>query len=213
MPWEWMAKGMLLGLSIAAPVGPISILCIRKTIAGGFRTGLSSGLGAATADAVYGTVAGLGLSALTAALLDYSLALQVLGGLFICYLGLKSLLLVPDKEDAQRAQPAPPASALRSYTMTFLLTLSNPMTILFFLGVFGASGILLSHTGNNIPFLVGGVFLGSAAWWILLAGAAALFRSKLLQGRYRLIIFNKLSGVVLLTFGVVALVKSAASFI
>ncbi|WP_312151569.1 LysE family translocator, partial [Paenibacillus odorifer] len=105
MPWEWMAKGMLLGLSIAAPLGPISILCIKKTLSSGFKTGLCCGLGAATADAVYGSIAGFGLSALTAFLVDYKTVLQALGGLFICYLGMKSLLEPPDTDSTAPNSP------------------------------------------------------------------------------------------------------------
>ncbi|WP_238652430.1 LysE family translocator [Paenibacillus piscarius] len=213
MPWEWITKGMLLGLSIAAPVGPISVLCIRKTMARGFQAGLFSGLGAATADAVYGILAGFSLTALTAALMDYKILLQVLGGLFICGFGIQSLFQLPAKEAPQSPPSPPPAGTLGSYAITFLLTLSNPMTIMFFLGVFSASGILVSHTLTNMLSLVAGVFLGSALWWVFLAGAAALLRNHLLGGRMRLSIFNKVSGGIMCAFGVVTLVKSAAWFI
>ncbi|WP_340021694.1 LysE family translocator [Paenibacillus sp. FSL K6-1096] len=210
MPWEWITKGLLLGLSIAAPVGPISVLCIRKTMARGFRAGLFSGLGAATADAVYGILAGFGLTALTAALMDYKIALQVLGGLFICGFGIQSLFQVPAKE---APQTPPSAGMLGSYAITFLLTLSNPITIMFFLGVFSASGILVSHTLTNMLSLVAGVFLGSALWWVFLSGAAVLFRNHLLEGSLKLSIFNKVSGGIMCAFGVVTLVKSALWFI
>lgn len=210
MPWEWITKGMLLGLSIAAPVGPISVLCIRKTIARGFRAGLCSGLGAATADAVYGILAGFGLTALTAALMDYKIALQVLGGLFICWFGIQSLFQVPAK---QAPQAPPSAGMLDSYAITFLLTLSNPMTIMFFLGVFSATGILVSHTLPDMLSLVAGVFLGSALWWVFLSGAAALLRDHLLEGSLKLSIFNKVSGAMMCAFGIVTLVKSAAWFV
>lgn len=205
MSWEWMAKGILLGLSIAAPVGPISILCVKKTMSSGFKIGLISGLGAATADAVYGIIAGFGLSAITAFLMDYRTVLQILGGLFISYLGIKSLLLAPGTD---HTEPAPRKSSLNSYMVTFLLTLSNPMTIVFFLGVFGASGILLSHTSTGMPLLVGGIFLGSALWWVFLTWITALFKINLTEGRFRLTLFNKLAGLVMLCFGVIALVES-----
>lgn len=205
MSWEWMAKGIVLGLSIAAPVGPISILCVKKTMSSGFKIGLISGLGAATADAVYGIIAGLGLSAITAFLMDYRTVLQILGGLFISYLGIKSLLLASGTENAE---PAPRKSSLNSYMVTFLLTLSNPMTIIFFLGVFGASGVLLSHTSTGMPLLVGGIFLGSALWWVFLTWITALFKINLTEGRFRLALFNKLAGLVMLCFGVIALVES-----
>lgn len=205
MSWEWMAKGILLGLSIAAPVGPISILCVKKTMTSGFKTGLFSGLGAATADAVYGSIAGLGLSALTTFLIEYKTVLQAIAGLFICYLGIKSLLHTPATGSAE---PHSKKCSLNSYAVTLLLTLSNPMTIVFFLGVLGASGILLSHTSSDIPFLVVGVFLGSTLWWICLTGTASLFRINMTVERSKLSLFNKLSGLVMLYFGVVALIQS-----
>jgi threonine/homoserine/homoserine lactone efflux protein len=206
MSWEWMARGVLLGLSIAAPVGPISILCIKKTMNSGFKTGLFCGLGAATADAIYGCIAGLGLSTLTAFLVDYKTILQVLGGLFICYIGMKSLLFTPGARNS--IETYSPKSSLNSYAVSLLLTLSNPMTIIFFLGVFSASGIHLSHSGSDMPFLIGGVFLGSTLWWICLIGSTALFRTKMTVRHSKQTLFNKLSGLVMLSFGIIALIQS-----
>ncbi|MDQ0492822.1 LysE family translocator [Paenibacillus brasilensis] len=205
MSWKWMVKGILLGLSIAAPLGPVSILCVKKTMISGFKTGLLSGLGAATADAVYGSIAGLGLSALTNFLIEYKTVLQAIAGLFICFLGIKSLLHTPTTE---RSEPHSRECSLNSYAGTLLLTLSNPMTIVFFLGVFGASGILLSHTSSDIPFLIVGVFLGSALWWVCLTGTASLFRINMTVERSKLSLFNKLSGMVMLYFGLIALIQS-----
>lgn len=205
MAWEWIAKGILLGLSIAAPVGPISILCIKKTLNSGFKAGLCCGLGAATADAAYGSIAGFGLSSLITFLVDYTTVLQVFGGLFICYLGIKSLRVTPG---TRSTEPDSKASALKSYMVTLLLTLSNPMTILFFLGVFSASGVLLSYSSSNLPFLVGGVFLGSVLWWTFLTGSTAIFRNKMPLGSSKLHFINKLSGLVMLSFGVIALITA-----
>lgn len=209
MTWEWVLKGALLGFSIAAPVGPISILCIKKTLRFGFKAGVFSGLGAATADAVYGIIAGYGISTIMVVLADYTLLLQTLGGLFICFLGIQSLLK-PSKEIAS----APPdiKNAVRSFAMTLLLTLSNPMTVVFFLGVFSASGVLMSHSGSEIPLLVGGVFIGSAGWWIGLTGATALVKMNMSANWVqRLSLFNKISGLVMLAYGLIALYRSAHS--
>lgn len=204
--WEWLAKGILLGLSIAAPVGPISILCVKKTLTSGFKTGLFCGLGAATADAIYGSIAGFGLSAVTSLLMEYKTVLQAAGGLFICYLGIRSLLLAPRTESVETS--AEKDSSLRSYVMTLLLTLSNPITIVFFLGVFGASRILMSQSGTGMPAFIGGVFLGSGLWWVCLTGAAAVFRINLSTSYRRFNLFNKLSGVVMLCFGIPALAQA-----
>ncbi|NUU62255.1 LysE family translocator [Paenibacillus agri] len=206
MTWEWLAKGILLGVSIAAPVGPISILCIKETLTSGFKNGLSCGLGAATADAIYGCIAGLGLSTLTTFLVDYKTLLQALGGLFICYLGMKSLLSTPRMRSSTESYS--PKNLLNTYIVTLLLTLSNPMTIVFFLGVFSASGVQLSHNNSDMPFLIGGVFLGSVIWWICLVGSTTLFRSKMTAGGSKQTLFNKLSGLVMLSFGILALIQS-----
>ncbi|AZK47479.1 LysE family translocator [Paenibacillus lentus] len=198
---EWIWKGIILGLSIAAPVGPISIICIKKTLASGMRVGLYSGLGAATADAVYGLIAGFGLIWVSDFLLQFKGTIQLLGGLFICYLGIKFMRSgghIPIEEQVARQSP------FSSYIVTFLLTLSNPMTILLFIGIFGASGILFSQTPYDVPLLVGGVFFGSMLWWLLLVGIVAFLKSSLFKAR-SLAFINKLSGLVMICFGVSAL--------
>ncbi|RRJ66984.1 LysE family translocator [Paenibacillus oralis] len=204
MAWEWLFKGVLLGLAIAAPLGPIGIYCIQKTLSSGFKSGLFSGLGAATADAVYGSVAGLGLSSFISYLMGYKALFQGLGGLFICYLGIKFFINTPQVH--LQKQPVP-KSTLNSYTVTFLLTLSNPMTIVSFLGIFSVSGIVSSSaSGKGIPLLICGIFLGSVLWWLLLVSAVSFFHAKILNAP-RLSIFNKLSGLVMLGFGVSALIQ------
>lgn len=203
MSWEWIVKGILLGLSIAAPLGPISIMCINKTLVSGYKTGLFSGLGAATADAIYGSMAGLGLTFLTNFFMEYKVLLQCLGGLFICYLGIKTFLHTPNVHTSE--QPAK-KSLFHSYSVTFLLTLTNPMTILFFLGVFGASGLIVSQTRWDMSLLVGGVFLGSMLWWAFLISAIAFFRINLIN-RSMFSLLNKLSGLVLIGFGVSSIIQ------
>lgn len=209
MNWEWLLKGALLGFSIAAPVGPISILCIKNTLRFGFKTGVFSGLGAATADAAYGIIAGCGLTAIMVALTDYTLILQASGGLFICLIGIKTLLKPAEEMTADSPGIK---NAIRSFMVTLLLTLSNPMTIVFFIGVFTASGVAGSQSGLDIPLMVGGVFIGSAGWWIGLTGAIALLRRNMTQSwMKRLSLFNKMSGLVMLAFGLYGLYHSTYS--
>lgn len=207
MAWEWIVKGILLGLAIAAPLGPISILCIKKTLSSGFKNGLISGLGAATADAIYGSIAGFGLSSLTNFLIEYKVFLQCVGGLFICYLGIKSFLHAPNVHLHEQYSQN---SKLNSYSGTFFLTLFNPMTIVFFLGVFSAFGIFFSHTRWDIPFLVGGIFLGSIIWWIFLVSTTTFIKINMVR-RSNLSLFNKLSGLVMICFGISALIQSFKS--
>ena len=193
-------RGLAIGFAIAAPVGPIGVLCIRRTLADGRLTGLACGLGAATADAGYGAVAGFGLTAVSSLLVRQQTAFQIVGGLFLCCLGIKTFLSRPAGQPAATRN----ASLTGAYVSTLLLTLTNPMTILSFAAVFAGLG-LGSGTEDYVAatFLVSGVFIGSAIWWLLLSGGVGLLRGKLdLQWLPWL---NRLSGLVLAVFGLIAL--------
>lgn len=193
-------RGLVIGFSIAAPVGPIGVLCIRRTLAEGQLYGLVSGLGAATADALYGCVAAFGLTFISSFLIGHKLWLGLIGGLFLLYLGVKTLLSKP-AEDAARAEGK---GLLGAYISIFLLTLTNPMTILSFVAIFAALG-LGSATGSyaSALILVLGVFCGSALWWLLLSGGVGLFRNKF--NARGLLWVNRISGVVITLFGIIAL--------
>lgn len=197
----FLLKGLILGFSIAAPVGPIGILCIRRTLASGMGYGLISGLGAATADAVYGMIAAFGLSLLTQLLIDHSTYLQFGGSLFLFYLGYSII----------RAQPATkPAEAQgnnyrMAYFSTLVLTLTNPMTILSFGAVFAGVGLIGGRDFADAASLVAGVFGGSALWWLVLSGTVHSVRS-LVKGSVFLWI-NRLSGMIMLAFGLVTLLS------
>lgn len=207
-------KGLVLGLSIAIPVGPIGILCIRRTLAMGQWVGLVSGLGAATADGLYGCIAGFGLTAIADFLVGQSIWLRIFGGLFLCYLGVTTFLAKPASEPAMQTETAadtgPAAdgytgrSLLSAYLSTLALTLTNPATIFSFIGIFAGLGIVESGQDYATSgVLVAGVFAGSAGWWLILSSAVSLFRSWLTPARMRWL--NRLSGTVLLIFGIVAL--------
>jgi threonine/homoserine/homoserine lactone efflux protein len=199
MGLETLLRGLLIGFSIAAPVGPIGVLCIRRTLADGRATGLAVGLGAATADAVYGAIAGFGLTAVSSLLVRQQGVLRLVGGLFLRYLGLRTFLASP----AQDAARAGGAGLLGAFTSTFGLTLANPATILSFVAVFAGLGIAGAGSWREATVLVAGVFLGSALWWLLLSGAVGALRSRLDLRALRWI--NRLSGLVLLGFGIIAL--------
>jgi threonine/homoserine/homoserine lactone efflux protein len=183
-------QSLLLGFSIAAPVGPIGILCIQTTARHGRRAGLLTGLGAAAADAVYGAVAACGLTAATSALAGTSAWLKPAGGLFLLWLGLRTWLAPPPE-----AAPPMPA-AHRSFARTFLLTLTNPITMLAFTAMFGTLG-----AAGTPAVVVAGVFAGSMAWWLLLTAVVGAVR----MNQARLSWLNGLSGMVLAGFGVSAL--------
>src|SRR5262245_4777720 len=131
MDLSLLLRGLIIGFSIAAPVGPIGVLVIRRTLAEGRVAGLVTGLGAATADALYGCIAGFGLTVIAELLVSQTLWVRLIGGLFLCYLGVRSFLAAP----AERAASAAGANLLGAYLATFALTLSNPTTILSFIAV------------------------------------------------------------------------------
>ncbi|MGH8441967.1 MAG: LysE family transporter [Nevskiaceae bacterium] len=171
----FLAKGIAIGFAIAAPVGPIGVLCIRRTFAEGRASGLVTGLGAATADAFYGAVAAFGLTAISSFLLDFQHWLKLGGGLFLCVLGVKTFLARPAAAGA-RMQGKGLAQA---YAATVVLTLTNPATILSFIAVFAGAGLGQKSYGSaEAATLVTGVFLGSAAWWLLLSGFVDRWRRK-----------------------------------
>jgi threonine/homoserine/homoserine lactone efflux protein len=198
-----LVRGIVIGFSIAAPVGPIGVLCIRRTLAGGRAAGLVSGLGAATADAAYGCVAGFGLTFISGVLMGGEFWFRLIGGAFLVFLGVRTLLARPAGEAAAAAGGSGLAGA---YASTFFLTLTNPMTILSFMAVFASLGV--ANAGGDYgsaAMLVLSVFIGSALWWFGLSGLVSLFRSRI--GARALQWVNRISGVIIVGFGLFALVQ------
>jgi len=198
----FLLKGMALGFSIAAPIGPIGILCIRRTLTEGRAHGLVSGLGAATADAMYGMVAAFGLTFVSSLLIGQQTWLSLIGGAFLCYLGVRTFLSKP----AERGASTQRGGLLGAYASTLFLTLTNPMTIMFFAAVFAGLGI--ANTPNTYPssgLLVTGVFLGSSLWWLVLTSGSSLFLGKFSSRHWHWI--NRLSGLVLIVFGIASLLS------
>jgi threonine/homoserine/homoserine lactone efflux protein len=217
-----LARGALIGFAIAAPVGPVGLLCIRRTFAHGARTGLASGLGAATADAMYGLVAALGVSAVAALLLEHAALLRIVGGLLMAGLGVAALA---------RARAMPPASApcgsqlpasghapasargatagglLGAFGTTFALTASSPMTILSFAGLLAALAPPEGSVRGGLV-LVAGVFAGSIAWWALLVGGVSASRRAVSPRMLRII--EAVSGIALLAFAAWSLITGMA---
>jgi threonine/homoserine/homoserine lactone efflux protein len=198
----FLVKGLVIGFSIAAPVGPIGMLCIRRTLGDGRVAGLLSGLGAATADAIYGCIAGFGVVFVSTILLTQQVWLRLVGGVFLCYLGARTFLASPE----ERISATNPLGLAGIYLSTFFLTLTNPMTIISFAAIFAALGVG-NTSGSYISAvtLVVGVFVGSALWWLILSSIVSLFRSKLKPGWLKWV--NRLSGLVILGFGVLAILS------
>jgi threonine/homoserine/homoserine lactone efflux protein len=202
MDGSFFIRGLLIGLSIAAAVGPMSILCIQRTLQRGQRYGLISGLGIATADAAYGCIAAFGLTLITQFLVNQQFWIRLLGGLFLAYLGIRTLLSKP----AERAATAKASSFISAYISTFLLTLTNPTTILSFVAIFAGIGVGgASKSYASASAVVLGVFVGSVLWWCILTSIVNFLRAGFTATW--LLWMNRVSGSVILLFGILALVS------
>ena len=202
MDIAFLGRGLVVGFAIAAPVGAIGLLCIRRTLTHGRLVGFISGLGAATADALYGLVAALGLTSVSSVLIEYQGWVRLVGGLLLCYLGV-------------RAATARPAAVVRvpsgrglvvAYSSTLVLTLTNPSTILSFAAVFAGLGLVDTNGDwRSAGLLVLGVFLGSALWWLLLSGGIGILHQSVTPLQLRWV--NRLSGAGLAGFGLLVLLS------
>lgn len=212
-----LLKGIAMGIAIAAPVGPIALLCIRRTLAQGRLIGLATGFGAATADGLYGMVAAFGLTALSDLLVNNTNFLQLMGGIFLCYLGLTAFFSKPTTVTTTLTPSPLPSlkssSLLPAYASTVALTLTNPATILSFVALFAGLGITQTSYANSAT-LVFGVFTGSVLWWLVLVSGVIYLRDRLTP--QRLAKFNQVSvkvfGVLILGFGIAALAFSIGQF-
>jgi threonine/homoserine/homoserine lactone efflux protein len=197
------AKGVVIGFVIAAPVGPIGILCARRTLTHGRRAGFASGMGAATADAIYGFIAAFGLTVIADFVTGHQFWLRALGGSALTVLGLRAFLAGPVRK-CDLPRTARHYAGL--YSSTFFLTLTNPMTIFSFAAVFagfglaGAKGSVLSS-----GLLVLGVFLGSALWWLFLVGVFSIYRKRFHD--HQLGWVNRIAGVIIGGSGIFALLS------
>lgn len=197
-----LLKGLIIGFVIAAPVGPIGILCIQRSLHDGFKIGLMTGIGAALADGTYGIIAGFGLAAVSSMLIAQQFWIRVIGGLFLLYLGIKLLLTPPRERSKTGSRDSSPWHACAT---TYFLTITNPMTILSFVAIFAGLGLgSTSIAYTDAIFLVAGVTLGSAFWWLLLSGGVAYILHKRIS-QFFMRIINWISGGIILAFGLYAL--------
>jgi threonine/homoserine/homoserine lactone efflux protein len=178
MEVEVFIKGIILGFFIAAPVGPIGVLCIHRTLKYGRFAGFFSGLGAAVADSIYATIAAFGLTFISKLFAEGEFYFQCAGGLFLIYLGWKTFFVKTSQEIGSIAH----ITLFKDFSSTFFLTITNPMTILTFLAVFAGFGLSCIHGDHkkSIAFILG-VFLGSSAWWFFLSEGVSLFRRNISQ--------------------------------
>ncbi len=205
---SFLLKGLLVGVIIAVPTGPVGVLCIRRTIFHGRRAGFMSGLGAATADAVFGIIAGFGLTVVSDWLLGYQDWLRVGGGGFLLYVGISAFTADPLAGTQKQRDPE---GLLADYASTFALTLTNPITILAFLAIFAAIGFTGDEATLARAALLGlGVWLGSLLWWAGVAFGAGMVR--LSFHRHHLVWINRGSGGILVLSGVALLGSVAVQY-
>jgi threonine/homoserine/homoserine lactone efflux protein len=201
-----LLKGVAVGIVIALPVGPVGVLCVRRTLFDGPTYGFVSGLGAATADTIFGIIAGFGITIVRDFMLRYQDWFAAAGGLFLLYVGVKALLYADDTE------PEPVHDEARyfgAFVSTFALTITNPITILAFAGIFAKVGVSKDAGLLDVAVLVAGVFLGSLLWWLGLSFGIAGIRR---VGTVRLVWLNRISGAILALSGLGLLAAAFLAF-
>jgi threonine/homoserine/homoserine lactone efflux protein len=190
-----LLKGIAVGIVIALPVGPVGVLCVRRTLFEGPTYGLISGLGAATADTIFGIIAGFGLTIVRDFMLRFQNWFGAAGGVFLLYVGIRALLRRGDEDP----EPVEGEALFAAYVSTFALTITNPITILAFAAIFAKVGVSAEGGYLDTGALVAGVFCGSLLWWLGLSfGIAALRR---VVRTVRLVWLNRISGTILTLSG------------
>lgn len=196
-----LIRGLLLGISVAAPVGPMSVLCMRRTLSDGRVAGLITGLAIASADATYAAIGGFGLTAVSGFLNSYAFWLRLLGGLFMCYLGIKIFLTPPAKEAASIGSKT---DYLRLFMGAYLLTMTNPTTIFSFAAILASIGLGAGSDFGATGLVVFGIFVGSVLWWLFLLTGISLLRHRLTPSVLGWI--NRISGLIIIGFGLLAFI-------
>lgn len=202
MPIYHVIQGILIGLVVAVPVGPLGLLCINRSLMLGPVAGLASGLGVASADALAAGIAALGISFVSDFLVDYQVWLRTVGGIFLCVLGYR----IYRTEPAVKVPTISTNGLLGAYVTTFFLTFSNPVTILSFIAIYAGWHVPTLH-GHYLAaaLLMMGVFIGSALWWAVLFAALTLFRLHISHAFLGWV--HRVSGVVIVGFGVTVLLS------
>jgi threonine/homoserine/homoserine lactone efflux protein len=200
MHFIYFLKGLAIGFSLAAPVGPVGVLCIRRTLAHGSKRGLIVGLSAASADMLYGIIAAFGVTLISDFISNQQYWIRLMGGILLLALGYRTYRSHPASETMRNGTNG----HARALISTFFLTLTNPMTLFAFAAVFASIG-LQEITGDHwsASLLVAGVFLGSMSWFLLLTSLVHFFKEKISKGGIALV--NKIAGSLLMFFGAFAL--------
>jgi threonine/homoserine/homoserine lactone efflux protein len=207
-----IASGVVMGLIAAVPIGPVNLICIRRSFAFGPVNGFVSGLGAALGDGVFAAITGFGLTWVAQLIEGYTPVIELIGGAMLVYFGWRSFFAPPmirclDEEGSDGA-----SNLIRAMVSTFLLTITNPATLLAFTAMFAGLGGLAGGAGSYVDagFVVAGVVGGSAGWWLALTTLIGLFHAKIDEKAMKRI--NRVSGLLVGTFGLVVLVHLVLKF-
>lgn len=207
MDLQLLLIGLGIGLAVAVPVGPINLMVIRHAIKGGFREGIFTGLGAVVGDGFFALVVAFGLTAVSSFIADYEQGIRFVGGSFLLILGLRTMLANPNAHAlaVSREGDNGIGNHIALLGTTFLLTVTNPATLMGFVFIFSAAGVLVLGSGGywDASVLVVAVMIGSLAWWAILAGLVSYFRDQLSLRALKRI--NQGSGGMLALFGVAVL--------
>ena len=201
---EIFLKSLALGFAVSAPVGPVGIICMDRSLRHGKLTGLSAGLGATVADTLYGAIAAFGMASVTDFLLAHEMWFRLFGGFIVLALSWRTYFMPPPI--FQNRQPGEKRPLARIFRETFLITLSNPMTVLAFMAVYAGLGIHV-ESREDICLVLLGVFLGAGLWWTFLSLSTVFMRHKLsatVLGR-----FSRGAGISIALFGIAAIVQAA----
>lgn len=199
------ARTFIIGIVVAAPVGAMGILCIQRTLVHGWRGGISTGAGIATADAIYAALAAFGVTAVSQWLVDYQAQLRIVGGLALLWLGWRAIVTPPAHDAAQAADST---RLGQLYSSAVGLTLTNPMTIMSFAAIFAGAGLVAQAGTGSAMIVTIGVAVGSLSWWLALTSVVWAVRHAVSEKA--MVIVNRISGGVLIAFGVLALVTGVS---
>ena len=203
MELSFFLKGIIIGAAVSAPVGPIGLLCINRSLTEGRLRGFVSGLGAATADMVFCIIAGFGFTFVSRFLEERALWISLVGACGLVFLGLKVFFSKP----VEKSSAVTGGDLVHIYVSTFVLTLINPVTILFFVALFTSLGVTLTHMNYpSLALLITGVLVGAVLWWFLLTGCVSLLHRKLTQKTIRWV--NRISGTIVMVLGLLAFLSA-----
>ncbi len=205
-------SGVVMGLIAAVPIGPVNLICIRRTFAFGPLNGFMSGLGAAMGDGIFAAIMGFGLTWIAQLIEGYATVIELIGGAMMVYMGYRTFISPPVPRGPEENADSEGTNLLRAMVSTFALTITNPVTLLSFGVMFASLGGLAGGAGsfNDASFVVGGVVGGSAGWWLALTTVIGLFHTRIDEHAMRTI--NRACGVLVMGCGLAVLVHLAVKF-